>query len=152
MIKLTEKKKKIIKNTIIIAFLMYIFALCFTISIKTDFNSAPDEKMKYDVCEYICNNLKLPHGGDESIRDSIWGISYAFTPILSYIISGIFMKVISIFTENTFALVVSARFVSVLCITGYAFMCIKISQKCNVFVIKEGVVSPLLQEKPMPPL
>lgn len=129
MIKITDKKRKLIKNLIIIAFLLYIFSLCFIISIKTDFNTAPDEKMKYDVCEYVYKNLKLPHGGDESIRDQVWGISYAFTPIFSYMISAIFMKITSIFTESSVALVVAARLVSVLCITGYTFMCIKISQK-----------------------
>lgn len=127
--KLTEKNKKIIKNIIIAMFLVYIFILCFSMSRGTEFNSAPDEKMKYDVCKYIYNNSKLPHGGEESIRDENYGISYAFMPILSYIISAVFMRLFDVFSSDPFSLLVSARLVSVLCITAYAFMCIKISEK-----------------------
>lgn len=127
--KLTEKNKKIIKNIIIAMFLVYIFILCFSMSRGTEFNSAPDEKMKYDVCKYIYNNSKLPHGGEESIRDENYGISYAFMPILSYIISAVFMRLFDVFSSDPFSLLVSARFVSVFCITAYAFMCIKISEK-----------------------
>ena len=127
--KLTEKNKKIIKNIMIAIFLAYIFILCFSTARGTEFNSAPDEKMKYDVCKYIYNNSKLPHGGEESIRDENYGISYAFMPILSYIISAVFMRLFDIFSTDPFSLIVSARLVSVLCITAYAFMCIKISEK-----------------------
>lgn len=129
MLKLTDEKRKKLKKVLIIIFVIYIFSLCFTMSIKTDYNSAPDEEMKYDVCRYIYNNSKLPHGGDESIRDEKYGISYAFTPILSYIISAVFMRIFDVFSNDFFTLVTSARFVSVLCITGYAYMCIKISEK-----------------------
>ena len=127
--KLKEKNKKIIKNIIIAIFLSYIFILCFLMAKGTEFDSAPDEKMKYDVCKYIYNNSKLPHGGEESIRDENYGISYAFMPILSYIISAVFMRLLDVFSTDPFSLIVSARLVSVLCITAYAFMCIKISEK-----------------------
>ena len=129
MIELTDKTKKIIKKIGIILFIIYIFVLCFTWSKTIMFNNAPDEMMKYDVCEYICNNFKLPHGGDESIRDEIWGISYAFTPILSYMISAIFMRITMLFAQSDFAIVVAARFVSVLSMVGYTIMSIKISGK-----------------------
>lgn len=123
--------KKTNKNEQIIAvlFVIYVFILCFSWAISTRFNSAPDEKMKYDICEYISENLKLPHGGDESIRDSKWGISYAFTPILSYMCSVVFMRIFMIFTNNQNILIIAARLVSVLCITGYAIMCIKIANE-----------------------
>lgn len=127
--KLSEKNKKNLKILAKILFLVYIFILCFTIARTTKFDSAPDEKMKYDVCQYIFKNGKLPRGYDESIRNEIWGISYAFTPILSYVISAVFMKITSFFTQNEYAILVSARLVSVLCITGYAAMCIKIADK-----------------------
>ena len=129
MIELTDKTKKTLKKIGIILFVIYIFGLCFIWSKTILYNNAPDEKMKYDVCQYICNNLKLPHGGDESIRDEIWGISYAFTPILSYMISAVFMRITMFFTQNDFAIVVAARFVSVLSMVGYTIMSIKISSK-----------------------
>ena len=129
MIKLTDKNKKIIKITAITLFIIYIFILCFTYSKTIPFNRAPDEQMKYDVCQYICENLKLPHGGDESIRNATWGISYAFTPILSYMFSGILMRVTMLFTNNEFSIVVASRFISVLCMVGYTIMNIKIAGK-----------------------
>lgn len=129
MFKLTDEKKRIIKILLIIIFLIYVFSLCFSWSVTMDYDTGPDEHMKYDVCRYIFENKNLPHGGDESIRDPIWGLSYAFTPILSYIFSAIFMIITSVFTNNSTILLIAARFVSVLCITAYAFMCIKISDK-----------------------
>ena len=129
MYKITDKNKKRLKTIGKALFVIYIFILCFTWSNTITFNNAPDEQMKYDVCEYICNNLKLPHGGDESIRNPIWGLSYAFTPILSYMISAMFMRITMFFTQNEFTIVVAARFLSVLCMVGYTIMNIKIADK-----------------------
>ena len=131
MIKLTDKTKKVLKIIAITLFAVYIFSLCLTWLMTIDYDMAPDERMKMDVCNYLFKNEKLPHGGDESIRDSIWGISYAFTPILSYMISAVFMKVASITIPDFNHFLEAARFVSVLCITGYAIMCYKIS--CKLF-------------------
>lgn len=127
--KLTDKNKKITKIIMTIIFAIYTFFLCFIWAKNISFDNAPDEEMKYDVCEYICNNLKLPHGGDESIRNSTWGISYAFTPILSYMFSGVFMRIVMHFTQNAFAIVFAARFVSILCMVGYVIMNAKIGDK-----------------------
>lgn len=129
MIELSDKTKKILKIVGICSFIIYIYFLCFTWSIQINFDAAPDEKMKYDICRYLYKNNKLPHGGDESIRDSKWGISYAFTPILSYMISAVFMKITSFFTQNFNYIFISARLVSVLCITGYAIITTKIASK-----------------------
>lgn len=67
--------------------------------------------------------------GDESIRSAKYGISYAFMPILSYIFSAIFMRLLDTFSNSFSSLVTYARLVSVLSITVYAFFCIKISEK-----------------------
>lgn len=127
--KLIDKNKKIIRNALIIIILIYVFGMCLSMAINTEYNSAPDEDMKYDVCRYIYNNSKLPHGGDESIRSAKYGISYAFMPILSYIFSAVFMRVFDIFSNSFTSLVIYARLVSVVAITVYAFFCIKISEK-----------------------
>lgn len=126
MLEVIKKNKNIIISTI---FVIYVFALCINIATNIGFDTAPDEQMKYDVCRYIYENLKLPHGGDESIRNPIWGISYAFTPILSYMFSAVIMRIVAIFTQSEFALVVASRLVSVICMVGYTIMCIKISKK-----------------------
>ena len=117
------------RKKIEIIFIILIFAYYLIWNISQPYNSAPDEAMKYDICKYIYQNNKLPHGGEESIRNPIWGISYAFQPILSYMVSSLFMKVTSIFTTNDFALVVAARLVSTLSMTAFVYFVMKISKK-----------------------
>ena len=85
--------------------------------------------MKWDICKYIYENNKLPHGEDEAIRNPIWGISYGFQPIFTYMIGAVFMKIISIFTTHQFALVMAARLVSTISMTLVIYFTIKISQK-----------------------
>ena len=48
----------------------------------------PDEGMRLVVAEYIHRHGVLPRGDDPEIRDAIWGFSYAYYPILPYMISG----------------------------------------------------------------
>ena len=102
---LLEKHKKII----ILIFLIGLFCYYLTWTISQPYDSCPDEYMKWDICKYMFENNKLPRGDDPSIRNPIWGISYAFQPIFTYMISTIFMKIASIFTMNQFSLVVAAR-------------------------------------------
>lgn len=129
MFKLMDRSKKILKIIAVSIFVIYVFSLCLTWMMTIDYDLAPDERMKMSVCEFLVKNETLPHGGDESIRDTVWGISYAFTPILSYMFSAVFMKIASFFTQNGTYILWSARFVSVLCMTAYAIICYKISNK-----------------------
>ncbi len=92
-------------------------------------DSVPDEKMKYDICNYIFLHGKLPNGGDPAIRNPVWGISYGFTPILAYMISAIFMKIIALFTHSVVSFYLAARLTSVLCMTGMAYFVIKIAER-----------------------
>lgn len=125
-----NKTHKLNKKTIIkILFVLYILVLCTTWALTMGYNNAPDEAMKYDVCKYLVKHKTLPDGGDPEIREANWGISYAFTPILSYIFSAVCMAITSIFTDGQFKIFVSTRIVSIICMCGYAFMNIKISEK-----------------------
>ena len=85
---------------IITLFLICIFFYYLIWTISQPFNSCPDEEMKWDICKYIYENNRLPHGEDEAIRNPIWGISYGFQPILTYIISAVFMKFICIYNTS----------------------------------------------------
>lgn len=118
-------KEKYIK----IGFVILIFIMTFTWAIVQPNNEGPDELMKMDVCRYIANHGTIPHGGDPEIRQPIWGISYAFTPILSYIIAGLFIKISSLFTSDLHIFYIAARLVSVFCITGMSIFNIKIGEK-----------------------
>ena len=122
MKKIKEKHLKII-YIIIITSIVITFAICMPP------NSGPDEVMKMDICKYIAEYNKLPHGGEDAVRDATWGISYGFTPILSYIFGGIFIKITSIFTQDLHTLYVSARLVSCICYLIMGIFVIKIGDK-----------------------
>ena len=126
--KFLEKCKKH-KSIIILLFLICLFCYYLIWTISQPYNTCPDESMKWDICKYIYENNRLPVGDEESIRNEIWGISYAFQPILTYIIGAGFMKIASIFTTNQFALVVSARLVSTLSMVISIYFVIKIAEK-----------------------
>ena len=110
-------------------FLIGLFCYYLIWTVSQPYNSCPDEKMKWDICKYIAEHNSIPDGRDESIRDSIWGISYAFQPILTYMICAVFVKIASIFTTQQFALVVAARLVSTISMTLTIYFVIKIANK-----------------------
>lgn len=112
-----------------ILFLGFLFCFYMGWAYVMPFNSCPDEAMRYQVAEYIYANGKLPHGADPSIINPIWGFSYAFYPMLAYMIGAVFMKITSIFTTDPAWLVLAARMVSVLCGIGMAAFTIKIGKK-----------------------
>lgn len=124
-----KQKIKIEEKHVKILFVIFMFCLFLLWAIKQPYDAAPDEYMKYDICRYIFNHNKLPHGGDEEIRNPIWGISYGFTPIVAYMFSTLFMKITSFFSQNDFVLVVAARLPSILFMTGYVIMNILIADK-----------------------
>ena len=123
-----EKCKKH-KQLILIIFLLGLFCYYLIWTVSQPYNSCPDEGMKWDICKYIYKHNSIPDGRDESIRNQMWGISYAFQPILTYMICAMFMKIASIFTTNQFALVVSARLVSTISMTLAIYFVIKIADK-----------------------
>ena len=125
ILEICKKNKKIIMAI----FLIGLFGYYLIWTISQPYNSCPDEKMKWDICKYIAEHNSIPDGRDESIRDSAWGISYAFQPILTYMICAVFVKIASIFTTQQFALVVAARLVSTISMTLTIYFVIKIANK-----------------------
>ena len=121
---------KAIKSKVFLPLLLVLYAmfLCALIAKGTNFNSAPDELMRYDISQYVYENTSIPAGCDESVRNPIWGFSYAFYPITSYTLSGLAMKVQSLFSTSEFDLLFAARMVDVVFIGLYAFICTKISK------------------------
>lgn len=93
------------------------------------YNCAPDEAMRYDVCEYMYEYGKLPRGDNAEVINEIWGTSYAFTPMLSYIISTISMKFFSLFSQNSEGLYIVARLVSMFFSVGTIIICAKIANE-----------------------
>lgn len=113
---LLDKQKKLHwKELLDYFFYIIYFLILFVWSLMLRFNDAPDELGRYSICKYIFNHGRLPHGGDMEIRMEAWGFSYAFQPILPYILGSRLMKITSFFTQNTYFYLISARFVSVIC-------------------------------------
>lgn len=121
--------KKISTKKWAILYIAFLFCISLTLAIMQPNNVGPDEQMKMDICNYIVENGKLPHGGDEAIRDKLWGNSYGFTPILSYMIGSLFMMIAKNFTSDVHAFYVSARLVSVICYSLMGIFVIKIGKK-----------------------
>ena len=112
-----------------IVYIIGIFIFFFLWAYVQPYDASPDEDMRFQIPNYIYKFGKLPHGGNPVIRNTMWGTSYGFTPILSYIISAGFMKLTSLFTLDKFTLVMSARMVSVIFGTLTVWLTMKISDK-----------------------
>ena len=110
-------------------FLVLIFALYLSWARVLPFDTGPDERMRYLIALFIYHNGSLPSGVEPAIRDGIWGTSYGFEPIVSYLIGAGFMKVASLFSTEGPVLLLAARLASILFSTGTIAMCILISRK-----------------------
>lgn len=129
--KLAETIKGIKKEyKIEFIFLLAVFGYYFLWAYIQPFNVSPDEAMRYDVAKYIYNHGGvLPHGGDPEIRNEIWGISYAFSPIAAYMLGAYLMKIVSFVNANPFALLMAARLVSMFFGVGTVFFTIRIAKR-----------------------
>ena len=122
-------KGKLNEKYIAFSFILICVIFAGFVAVIQPSNSAPDEKMKMDICKYIADNNKLPHGGDEAVLDPSWGISYGFTPITPYIFGGLFIKIASNFTQDIHAYYVAARLVTVICYGIFILFNIKIARE-----------------------
>ena len=119
-------------------FVLLIGAFLFYLSWILPFNEAPDEKMRYLVPTYIYRHGTLPAGWNEEVLNKTWGISYAFHPILPYILGGYLMRLVGIFNSSEHALLMAARFINVLFGMGFYWYVLKISSRLfqnNIFRI-----------------
>ncbi|MEG1848668.1 MAG: hypothetical protein RRX92_03315 [Lachnospiraceae bacterium] len=95
-------------------FYLTVFAAIAAFAILQPFNDPPDEINRFKVAQYICVHGVLPHGADPEIGIGGYGASYAFQPILPYIIQGYVMRLFFQFTQNYYILTYVARFVNVI--------------------------------------
>lgn len=104
-----EKKQSFIDIIIIIFF----FTLYLSFALHLPINMGPDELMRYDIPEWIFNHGRLPIGNEKELINSIWGISYGFTPYLPSIVAVGFMKIFAIIFSGKNTLIFAARLTSV---------------------------------------
>ena len=104
------KRKKIsAETTVEILFFLFLLVFYLMWARVQPMGAGPDEQMRYQIADYIYKHGSLPVGDDPSVRNVVWGISYAFSPILSYMIAAVFMKAVSFVTTAPFALLLAAR-------------------------------------------
>ena len=110
-------------------FILGLFVFYFLWAYIQPFNVSPDEQMRYLIPQYIYNHGALPVGSDPEIMNAVWGSSYGFNPIFSYIISAGMMKIAALFSQDSFVLLMAARMASVLFGVGTGILALKISKK-----------------------
>ncbi|MFA9376912.1 MAG: ArnT family glycosyltransferase [Lachnotalea sp.] len=120
----TDKEKQLD-----LIFIIFVFCALMGWMIIQPLGAGPDEKMRYSIVQYIFVHWQLPHGGDPEIIDKSWGFSYAFQPILPYMIAAVFAKVGSIFSMNGDIILLFARFVNIIIGTVMAILTRKLAKR-----------------------
>lgn len=115
------------KNILLIVFTLSVMVYFFVWSILKPYNYGPDEYVRFPQYFYIFINNSLPNGWEESIRNPFWGFSYAFYfTWLPGLFSSFCMKMVSVFSSSPEALLIAARFPSVIAGTTVVFLAFKI--------------------------
>jgi Dolichyl-phosphate-mannose-protein mannosyltransferase len=118
-----------VERVLTVAFIVACFVLYASWAWVIPFNAAPDESLRYVLVRYISEHGSIPVGTDPSIRDPIWGTSYAFEPILAPLVAAFLRSVAGLFTTDPGVLLLASRFASVIFGTGTVAMCILISRR-----------------------
>lgn len=124
--------KKFLKSEKTIEWLVValVFAVVLAWSLTTGRPGGPDESMRYDVAKYLYEHPgTLPRGEEPEILNKTWGISYAFYPILSYMVSAVFMTIAGLFSTAEPVLLHAARMADVLFITGAAWLVVQTGKR-----------------------
>lgn len=95
-----------------ILFYLLVFAAIAGFAAVQAFGDPPDEINRFKVVSYICRHGRLPHGADPEIILDGYGASYAFQPILTYIIQGFLLRFLRLFTSDGYVLLLAARMVN----------------------------------------
>ena len=95
-----------------VLFYAAVFLSILTFVLLQPFGDPPDEVNRYKVAQFICNYGKLPTGEEFEVAIGGYGGSYAFQPLLPYMIQGILMRLLSLFTKHNLALLLCARMVN----------------------------------------
>lgn len=123
------KKHKRNELIIILCYFGLYVVLGLSLLIKQPFGNPPDEFNRYLIPQYIAENGSLPDGYEESIRIPGYGFSYAFQPILPYMLQGYAMGLVRLFTESEAALLYTARGVNFLLGLFMAYVVLLLSRQ-----------------------
>ena len=97
----------------ILLMLLTLFICMMTFAVVQPFGDGPDEINRFKLVEYIYNHGTLPVGDDPEVLIDGYGGSYAFQPMLTYIIDGYLLRALRVFEPSLEMRVFIARLVNV---------------------------------------
>ncbi|MCR5737366.1 MAG: hypothetical protein K6G64_06935 [Eubacterium sp.] len=112
-----------------IALIIAVFGICFAGAMILPLKPCPDEGARQLLSNWIFKTGTLPTGNEPETIIQSYGFSYALRPYLSAIVSALFMKIVSLFTNAPSALMIASRMCSVCSITVCSVFCIKLGHK-----------------------
>lgn len=124
-----DRKYEIIYRLIIIFGGIFLCLLTLFISSGLSIDHAPDEKMRFQLAQWIYKHGRLPVGDEPELINSIWGFSYAYTPYLPTLFSVSFMKFMSLFTTDKVMLIWAARWEGTAAIAVTWYTCCAIGRR-----------------------
>ena len=123
--KFSAKTNNAIKMALLI---MFIFVCMSVFVFVQPFGDGPDEINRFKVVTYIENHGKIPAGDDPEIILDGYGASYAFQPILTYMICGFVLRILSPLSLSFFSKLVICRYINVIFGLVAAFYTVKLSK------------------------
>ena len=93
--------------------LLTAFICMMTFAIVQPYGDGPDEINRFKLVEYIYNYGKLPVGDDPEVLIDGYGGSYAFQPMLTYIIDGYLLRALRVLEPSLEMRVFISRLVNV---------------------------------------
>ena len=107
------KKRLSAEHIRILLMLLTLFICMMTFAAVQPFGDGPDEINRFKLVEYIYNHGTLPVGDDPEVLIDGYGGSYAFQPMLTYIIDGYLLRALRVFEPSLEMRVFIARLVNV---------------------------------------
>lgn len=109
------KIRRFYKNELFheILFLSLAFLCMMIFVFLQPFGEGPDEINRFRVVRFIYENGYLPRGDDPAVLIPGYGGSYAFQPMLTYILEGYLLRTVNLFTDRFDVLLIAARMVNV---------------------------------------
>ncbi len=104
-------------------------AVGISLLVMQPFGNPPDEYNRYLIPRYIAETGNLPNGYEEAVRIPGYGFSYAFQPILPYMLQGYAMRFAGLFTDSPTAMLYTARAVNLVLGLAMAWVVLLLSGK-----------------------
>lgn len=89
---------------------------------------APDERMRWELVQWIFEKKRLPVGDEAELINEVWGYSYGFLPYLPELIGVGFLYLAQLIGQEGSQLLLAARMTSVVSGVGTMLLCLQIAR------------------------